>query len=88
MTEVSDRLARCFSSVLPNMTKEEICEANVAALADVDSWAAVTLIAVIDEEFGVAMSPDQLWELGSFQAIEQYLSRQDRPGEQDLTSNT
>jgi len=75
VTEVGERLARCFLSVLPNLAPEEIRETNVTALSDVDSWAGVTLIAVIDEEFGVNLSLDQLWELATFEAIQQYLAK-------------
>lgn len=75
MTPMRDRLAKCFLSVVPNLTQEEICEVNVVALVDIDSWAVATLSAVVDEEFGVEMSPDQFLELGTFQAIEEYLAK-------------
>jgi acyl carrier protein len=76
VTETTERLARCFSSVFPNLTAEEILEANVVALGELDSWASVTLLAVIDEEFGVSLEPEQLWELSTFGAIEAYLAKQ------------
>jgi acyl carrier protein len=77
VTETRERLARCFSSVFPNLTAEQILEANVVTLGELDSWASVTLLSVIDEEFGVSLEPEQLWELGTFPAIEEYLAKQD-----------
>lgn len=76
VTEVGERLTRCFLSVLPNLETETIRDMNVTALSDVDSWASATLVAVIDEEFGINLSLDQLWELGTFQAIERFLIQQ------------
>lgn len=83
MTETKERLARCFASVFPNLTPEQILEANVVALGELDSWASVTLLAVIDEEFGVSLEPEQLWELGTFQAIDEYLAKQDVGAQED-----
>lgn len=79
MTELGKRLTSCFLSVLPNLTAEEISKINVTALSDLDSWASATLVAVIDEDFGVQLSLDHLWELGTFQAIQQYLAQQCEP---------
>ena len=80
MAELSDRLARCFSSVFPALTQEEIRAATVASLVDADSLASVTLLAVIDEEFGVQIDLESLLELESFQKIEQYLRGKDGAG--------
>ena len=79
MNDVGERLARCFLSALPKLTMDNVRDTNVTALSDVDSWASVTLIAVIDEEFGINLSLDQLWELGTFQAIEQFVVEQRQP---------
>jgi len=79
VNDVGERLARCFLSALPKLTMDNVRDTNVTALSDVDSWASVTLIAVIDEEFGINLSLDQLWELGTFQAIEQFVVEQRQP---------
>lgn len=73
MADLRGRLVRCFSSVFPTLTEEEIEAANVALLIDLDSLTAVTLVALIDEEFGVDMDPDDLMNLGNFQAVQQRL---------------
>jgi acyl carrier protein len=76
VAELDDRLVRCFSSVFPTLTREEIRAADVTFLIDVDSLAGVTLVAVIDEEFGVEIDLEGLLELGTFQAIQQRLRKQ------------
>ncbi len=76
MDDVRDRLVRCFSSVFPVLTEEEIQAANLASLSDLDSLAAVILLTVIDEEFGVDIDLDRLLKLGSFEAVRQHLCEQ------------
>jgi acyl carrier protein len=87
VAELDDRLVRCFSSVFPTLTGEEIRAANVTSLVDFDSLAGVTLVAVIDEEFGVEIDLEGLLELGTFQTILQYLRKQSQssvlPNEQE-----
>ena len=78
MADLDDRLVRCFSSVFPTLTGEEIRGANITCLVNIDSLAGVTLVAVIDEEFGVEMDLESLLELGTFQTIKQYLREQSR----------
>jgi len=76
MTELDDRLVRCVSSVFPHLSDEEILKSDVLQLMGVDSLAAVTLIAVINDEFGVDLDLEELQKLGSFQAIRHCLDRQ------------
>jgi acyl carrier protein len=73
MPERSDRLLRCFVSVFPTLNEEEIRNSTVAALFELDSFAGVTLVTLIDQEFGVDVDLADLLELGSFEAIEQFL---------------
>jgi acyl carrier protein len=80
VAESDDRLVRCFSAVFPTLTGDEIRAADVTSLINVDSLAGVTLVAVIDEEFGVAMDIDGLLELGSFQSIQEFLLKRSRSG--------
>lgn len=80
MTEQDDRLVRCFACVFPTLSEGEIRAADVAPLFDLDSLAGVTLVTLIDQEFGVGVELSDLLELGSFQAIEQYLRKQNPSG--------
>ena len=51
MSEQEDRLVRCFASVFPTLSEEEIRTSNVVPLLDLDSLAGVTLVTLIDQEF-------------------------------------
>lgn len=73
MAELDDRLIRCVSSVFPNLSEEDIQASDVAQLMEADSLAAVTLVAVLDEEFGLNLDLEGLVKLGSFQALQRHL---------------
>jgi len=73
MSEREDRLVRVFASVFPALKPEEIRTAGVESVAEWDSLASVTLVAVIQQEFGVEIDPLDLPELNSFQALQTYL---------------
>jgi acyl carrier protein len=73
MPEVQERLTRCFVSAFPSLADEEIPGCDVVSLFDMDSLAGVTLVATIEEEFGVNIDLPDLLELGSFQAISGFL---------------
>ena len=73
MAEVNDRLTRCFASVFPVATPEEIRTVQIESMPGWDSLVGVSLVTVIDEEFGVQIDLPDLMELGSFDAIHQYL---------------
>lgn len=74
MTELDNRLIRCISSIFPYLTDEDVRELDVTYLMGTDSLAAVTLVALIDDEFDVILDAETLVKLGSFHAIRQYLS--------------
>lgn len=73
MLERNDRLLRCFVSVFPTLSEAEIRNSTVAALFELDSFAGVTLVTLIDQEFSVDVDLADLLDLGSFEAIEQFL---------------
>jgi acyl carrier protein len=73
MSEQEERLARCFASVFPALKPEEIPTASAESVAAWDSLAAVTLVAVIQQEFGVEIDPLDLPELNSFEGFRTYL---------------
>jgi acyl carrier protein len=74
MSEQEDRLIRCFSSVFPMLSTAEIRSSSSDSLAVCgDSLTAITLLAVIQQEFGVEIDPSDLSELDSFEAFQTYL---------------
>lgn len=74
MSDLDDRLVRCILSAFPTQTEEEGRVAKMELLMNADSLAAVTLVALIDEEFGVDIDLEGLLNLGSFEALQQFLA--------------
>jgi acyl carrier protein len=75
MDEFQNRLLRCFSSVFPELTNEEIRRASAETVAAWDSLASITLIAVLQEEFAVEIDYSDLPSLGSFGAVRDYIEK-------------
>lgn len=75
MDEMEKRLATCFSSVLPELAPEEIRQASATSLESWDSVTTVTLIAVIEEEFGISIDDVDPAKFDSFQNILAYLQQ-------------
>ena len=76
MAELRDRLIRCFSFAFPSLEESEIVAADLGRLSEMDSLAGVTLVALIDEEFGVELDLKGLLDLGTFEAIQESLHQQ------------
>jgi acyl carrier protein len=79
MDEIALRLARCFSAVFPELSKEEILSARSSTVRSWDSVAGVTLLAVVEEEFEIPIEVDDLSRFNSFDSFLYYLreSRRD-----------
>lgn len=73
MDEQQRRLAECFGAVFPELSSEEILEASSSTVKSWDSVAVVTLLAVIEEEFGITIRDDDPSKFDSFQHILSYL---------------
>jgi acyl carrier protein len=73
MGELQDCLLRCFSSVFPNLPPDQLRLASAQTVPEWDSLAAVTLVAVLQEEFGVEIDFADLSKLDSFEAVQGYL---------------
>jgi acyl carrier protein len=78
MDDVEGRLAKCFSEVLPELTAEEITQASADSVTGWDSVTTVTLIAVIEDEFGISIEIEDPAQFDSFQGILNYLRKDDR----------
>ena len=70
---LESELVECFAAVFPELGRDEIPSASVDSVAEWDSLASLTLVAVVEEEFGVAIDDLDLSELGSFAAFRDYL---------------
>ena len=75
MDETKERLAKCFRVVFPGLAvpRESATQENVA---EWDSVAAITLMNVIEEEFGIQMDFEALAELTSFGLLLDHLKTQ------------
>jgi acyl carrier protein len=73
MDNLQHRLVRCFSSVFPDLNEEQIRNASVESVSGWHSLASVTLISVVQEEFGVQVSLADLPNLVSFSAVQNYV---------------
>lgn len=73
MGELHQPLVRCFASVFPRLSFDEIPTASVENVPEWDSLAAATLVAVLQQEFEVDIDFGDLPQLQSFDAVLQYL---------------
>ncbi len=73
MDDVQARLAKCFAAVFPGLPQSQIPAASLTSVIEWDSVASITLLTVVEEEFGVQFEPEQLEQLVSFQSILEFL---------------
>lgn len=71
----SERLQRCFTSTFPAASGSEIETARIDDMPGWDSLRGVTLLAVLDEEFGVQLDLDELLTLGTYDEVREYLEQ-------------
>jgi acyl carrier protein len=74
MDAIATRLTNCFQTVFPDLPAAQIPSATQQSVAAWDSTAAIMLVNVIEDEFGIQMDFDRLGELDSFERIHQYLA--------------
>ena len=73
MDDVTTRVVRCFQIVFPDLSEEQTKHASQATLSEWDSIAAVTLVNVVEDEFGIEMDLDVLADLDSFDRVCEYI---------------
>jgi len=69
MSDAEERLRECFSTVFPNLSSDEIPRASNTSVATWDSLATITLVSVIEEEFGVTIAPEEYEHIISFELV-------------------
>jgi acyl carrier protein len=67
--DIEKRLKECFRIVFPDLPEGQISSASQATVSAWDSIATVTLVNMIDQEFGIELDLDRLSELDSFTNI-------------------
>jgi acyl carrier protein len=73
MNDNRERLTRCFSAVFPELNERRIASASPKTVAAWDSIATVTLVSVIEEQFGIGVEPAAFDRLVSFSSILSYV---------------
>lgn len=73
MAETKARLAQCFVTVFPELTPENAHTASIEKMESWDSIAAITLVNVVEEEFGIQMDFEALERLTSFDRVLEHL---------------
>jgi serine O-acetyltransferase len=73
--ELESRLVHCFAAAFGGLSHEEIFQASACSLAEWDSLASMTLLALVEEEFQLRIDVSDIARLNSFEAIMNYLSR-------------
>jgi acyl carrier protein len=74
VAELTDTLEECFAAVFPDVPRDRLANATVENTEEWDSIASVTLLAVLEEEFGVQIDDLDLPELSSFDKVHDYLA--------------
>jgi acyl carrier protein len=83
MDPIATRLTNCFQTVFPNLPAAQIPAATQSSVAAWDSTAAILLVNVIEDEFGIQVDYDRLEELDSFARIREYLKESQAPSRSD-----
>ena len=76
MDPIPTRLSNCFQTVFPNLPAGQIPAARQSSVPAWDSTAAIMLVNVIEDEFGIQVDFDRLGELDSFESICRYLKEE------------
>lgn len=75
MDSLEKRLAACFTAVLPELKPEEVAGATASSFPGWDSVVTVTLLAVIEEEFGVTLADENPALFESYTSILTHLRK-------------
>jgi acyl carrier protein len=81
MDENESRLAECFLAVFPDLPTDVIVHASSTSIQNWDSVATVTLLAVVEEEFGINIDVKDLARFDSFNGILIFLQESQQPAE-------
>jgi acyl carrier protein len=79
MDDVKPKLIECFQIVFPDLKEQDVFTASQETVAEWDSVAAITLVNVIEEQFGIEMDLDDVADLDSFEKVRTYLQQRQQP---------
>jgi len=73
MDDLEQRLIRSFQTIFPELDDKQIRHASNTSVAAWDSVATVTLVNVVEEEFGIQIDIEAAPELTSFDRFLAYM---------------
>jgi acyl carrier protein len=76
MDDITKRLTFCFHSVFPDLPEASLAAASLSTVGEWDSVAAITLMNVLEEEFGLQLDFDRISEWDSFSSIREFLLKE------------
>ncbi len=74
MDQTRARLLRCFAAVFPGLSETALVSASLGQVEGWDSVATITLLSLVEEEFGVEFQPEDLERQTSFARILDHLA--------------
>ena len=74
MSDTSTRLQKCFTDLFPRLSRAEIEKASTENVREWDSVAMVSLVSLIEEEFGITVEFEDMETLTSFEQIVAHLN--------------
>jgi acyl carrier protein len=75
MDDVQARLAKCFLAIFPDLKPDEIVHSTPESIMVWDSVATVTLVTLVEEEFGLQIDLEDLDQFTSFENLQKYLQK-------------
>ena len=75
MSSVEDRLLLVFQAAFPTIPPSELKTATAESLEAWDSLATVTLVSLVQEEYGVEIPPEETMTLMSFAGFRDVVER-------------
>lgn len=76
MSDLDTRLSGIFRAAFPNLKSKNVSEATRDSMAEWDSIAAVTLLTLVEEEFGQRFDPDEAAQWTSYREVREALQEQ------------
>ena len=77
MTTRDETLVRCFEATFPELDTDAIATASADTVEGWDSLGTLTLMAVLEEEFGIEIAIEELPNLRSYSDVRDFLRRED-----------
>jgi acyl carrier protein len=76
MSDLDQRLAKCFMIAFPGLSADDALDASPNSVVAWDSIGAINLASVVSEEFEIEVDFERLPDLTSFDAFRQFVEGQ------------